>query len=85
VAVLLLYLLCFAAVLELTRRDTRGDGTPFHFPGANLIPVLAIIVIIWILAHATLREFAINAACLAVASVLFLVRRLIVARAKPVT
>jgi amino acid transporter len=80
VAVLLLYLLCFVAALELTRRDIRGDGTPFHFRGANAVPVLSIIVIIWILAHATLREFTINGACLGVASVLFFVRKLVVAK-----
>jgi amino acid transporter len=80
VAVLLLYLLCFVASLELTRRDIRGDGTPFHFRGANVVPVLSIIVIIWILAHATLREFTINGACLGVASVLFFVRKLIVTK-----
>jgi basic amino acid/polyamine antiporter, APA family len=76
VAVLLLYFLCCLATLKLARRDVRSDGAPFHFPGANLIPMLAIIVIIWILAHATLKEFAVNAACLAVASGLFVVRRL---------
>jgi amino acid transporter len=76
VAVLLLYFLCCLATLRLVRRDVRSDGAPFHFAGAKLIPILAIIVIIWILAHATLKEFAVNAACLAVASVLFVVRRL---------
>jgi amino acid transporter len=76
VAVLLLYFLCCLATLKLARHDVRSDDAPFHFPGANLIPVLAIIVIIWILAHATVREFAVNATCLAVASVLFVARRL---------
>jgi basic amino acid/polyamine antiporter, APA family len=86
VAVLLLYLLCFVAALVLTRRDIRGDGTPFHFRGANAVPVLSIIVIIWILAHATLREFTINGACLGVASVLFFVRKLLIAKKeRPVT
>ena len=78
VAVLLLYLLCFVAALELNRRNVRSDGVPFHFRGAMIVPILAIIVILWILAHATLREFGINVAVLAVASVLFLVRRLTV-------
>jgi APA family basic amino acid/polyamine antiporter len=77
VAVLLLYLLCCLATLELTRRDVRTDGAPFVFPGARIIPIVSIGVIIWILAHATLKEFAITAACLAVASLLFLLRRLV--------
>ena len=85
VAVLLLYLLCCLAALQLTRCDVRGDGPPFIFPGAKLIPVLAVFVIIWILAHATAKEFAVTAVCLGVASLLFLVRRLMVTRAKPVS
>jgi basic amino acid/polyamine antiporter, APA family len=74
VAVLLLYLLCCLAALELRRRDIRGDRQPFNFPGATLVPVLAIVFIVWILAHATLKEFGINALCLAVASIFFLLR-----------
>jgi amino acid transporter len=85
VAVLLLYLLCCLAALQLTRSDVRGDGPPFIFPGAKLIPVLAVFVIIWILAHATAKEFAVTAVCLGVASLLFLVRRLMVTRAEPVS
>jgi len=85
VAVLLLYLLCCLAALQLTRYDVRGDGPPFIFPGAKLIPVLAVFVIIWILAHATAKEFAVTAVCLGVASLLFLVRRLMVTRAEPVS
>jgi amino acid transporter len=75
VAVLLLYVLCCAAALELMRRNVRSDGAPFHFPGAHIIPVLAIVVTIWILAHATMKEFAATAAVLAIASILFLFRR----------
>jgi APA family basic amino acid/polyamine antiporter len=75
-AVLLLYILCCLAALELNRRDIRSDGAPFKFPGAMLIPILAIAVIIWILANATLKEFGFTAVCLAVASLLFAVRQL---------
>ena len=84
VVTLLLYLLCCLAALELTRRDVRTDGAPFTFPGANLIPILAIGVIIWILTHATAKEFAVTAVCLGVASLLFLVRRLLATRAESV-
>ena len=73
-AVLLLYILCCLAALELNRRDIRSDGAPFKFPGATIIPILAIIVIIWILAHATLREFELTGACLIAASLLYLVQ-----------
>ena len=76
-AVLLLYILCCLAALELSRRDVRSDGVPFRFPCASFIPVLAIVVIIWILAHATRDEFEITGLCLAVASLLFLARQFV--------
>jgi basic amino acid/polyamine antiporter, APA family len=75
VAVLLLYILCCLAAIVLNRRDIRSDGAPFKFPGASIIPVLAIIVIIWILVHATWMELTITAACLAFASLLYLIRQ----------
>ena len=79
-AVLLLYILCCLAALELNRRDVRSDGTPFKFRGASVIPVAAIILIIWVLAHATKDEFLITGACLAVASLLFFIRRFVLAK-----
>jgi basic amino acid/polyamine antiporter, APA family len=79
-AVLLLYALCCLAALELSRRDVRGDGVPFRFPGASIVPVLAIVVIIWVLAHATKEEFQITGACLAAATLLFLIRKFAGAR-----
>jgi APA family basic amino acid/polyamine antiporter len=74
VAVLLLYLCCCAAALELMRRDVRSDGTPFTFPGAWVVPPIAIVIILWILAHATRKEFLITGIVLVIASVLFLFR-----------
>ena len=71
VAVLLMYLLCCAACWFLVRKDVRADGPPFTFPGAQLIPLLAIIAIIWILAHATLREFAVAGVVMVIASLLY--------------
>jgi basic amino acid/polyamine antiporter, APA family len=81
-AVLLLYILCCLAALELKRRNIRGDGTPFGFPGASIVPVLAIAVIIWILAHATLGELEITGSCLIIASVLFVIRETIGKRSR---
>jgi APA family basic amino acid/polyamine antiporter len=74
VAVLLMYLLCCAACWLLVQRDVRADGPPFNFPGMKIVPALAMIAILWILAHATLWEFAINGAVLVVASVLYWLR-----------
>ncbi len=75
-AVLLLYILCCLAALELSRRDVRSDGAPFMFRGQSIVPVVGVIFIIWVLAHATRNEFAITAACLAAATLLFLIRKL---------
>jgi APA family basic amino acid/polyamine antiporter len=75
VAVLLMYLLCCAACWFLVQRDIRADGQPFNFPGMKIVPALAIAAIIWILAHATVREFAVNGILLAIASALYVMRR----------
>ena len=79
-AVLLLYILCCLAALELNRRDIRSDGAPFKFRGQSIVPIVAIIFIIWVLAHATKVEFEITAACLAAASLLFFIRKFAGAR-----
>jgi APA family basic amino acid/polyamine antiporter len=74
VAVLLMYLLCCAACWFLVQRNVRADGAPFNFPGVKIVPAIAIIAILWILAHATWWEFAINGAVLVVASLLYWLR-----------
>jgi basic amino acid/polyamine antiporter, APA family len=74
VAVLLMYLLCCAACWILIQRDVRSDGAPFNFPGMKIVPALAILAILWILSHATVREFAVAGTVLALASILYLIR-----------
>jgi amino acid transporter len=71
VAVLLMYLLCCAACWFLVQRDVRGSGAPLSFPGMKIVPALAIAAIIWILAHATLWEFEVNAIVLALAAIIY--------------
>src|SRR5215475_8927893 len=73
VAVLLMYLLCCAACWFLVQRDVRSDGEPFSFPGMKIVPALAIIAIIWILANATVREFVVTGILLALATVFYLI------------
>ncbi|HEX3158672.1 MAG TPA: amino acid permease [Gemmatimonadaceae bacterium] len=76
VSTLLLYLLCCVAAWELRRRDVRtGGGVPFRVPGGAVVPVLACLVILWLLSNATLAEFGLVAAVLAAASVLFALTR----------
>jgi APA family basic amino acid/polyamine antiporter len=76
VAVLLMYFLCCAGCWVLINRDVRTDpaAAGLNFPGMKIIPALAIIAIIWILAHASIREFAVTAVVLVVASVFYLAR-----------
>jgi APA family basic amino acid/polyamine antiporter len=76
VAVLLMSLLCCAGCRFLVHRDVRTDpaSAGFNFPGMKIVPALAIIAIIWILSHATVREFAVNGILLTLASVVYLIR-----------
>lgn len=74
VAALLLYMVCCAAAWQLMRRDVRTDAPPFNFPGARIVPLISIIVIIWILTHATRREWMVTGGVLIVGSLLYAVR-----------
>jgi amino acid transporter len=80
VAALLLYFLCCAGAWELMRRDIRADGQPFSFPGARIFPIVGFVLIIWILTHATAREFIVTGGVLAVGSVLYAIRTAFVKR-----
>jgi APA family basic amino acid/polyamine antiporter len=76
-AVLLLYILCCLAALELNRRDIRSDDAPFKFRGQSIVPIASVILIIWVLAHAKRDEFEVTGACLAAASLLYLIRHFV--------
>jgi basic amino acid/polyamine antiporter, APA family len=75
VAALTMYLMCVAGSYELQRRGVRAGGTPFAVPAGPLIPLLAAGVILWMLSHATRREFTVEGLVLAAASVIYLVRK----------
>ena len=83
VALLLLYLICCTAAWELMRRDVRADGQPFTFPGARIIPIVALAVVFWVLAHATAREFMVTGVVCAVGSLLYLARLPAMRRGRP--
>jgi len=74
VALLTLYLLCCAAALQLSRTNVVAAEPPFTMPGAWLAPVLGAALVCWILSSATLREFALTGAILAVATLAYAVR-----------
>ena len=77
VAALSLYGTCVAASIELQRRDVRdaAGSPPLRLPGGPAIPVLALIVIVWLLSNATRREFGIEAAVLGLAAAFYFSRR----------
>jgi APA family basic amino acid/polyamine antiporter len=77
VGLLLVYFLCCAAALELSRRDVRADGAPFAPRWAWLAPVAGAVAVLWILSTATWNELAVTAAVLAIAAMLYAWRRAI--------
>lgn len=75
IGVLLLYLLCCISAWELRRKNVQTGGVPFRIPGGALVPILAVVVIVWILSNATVKEFSVVGAVLVVASVLYYLAR----------
>ena len=75
-SVLLVYVACCLATVELRRRDVRAGGTPFHVPGAGVIPWLALAVIVALLSKLQLLEWLALLAVAALAVVFYLVARL---------
>ncbi|MFL5614180.1 MAG: APC family permease [Gemmatimonadaceae bacterium] len=73
-AVLLVYAACCLATVELRRRDVRADGIPFRVPGAQVIPWLALSVILGLLATLTAGEWLAVVAVLVVAIPIYLLR-----------
>lgn len=71
VALLMGYLLCCLAAIELRRRHVQAGGRPFQPPGGPLVPALACVVVLWLLSHATAKEFAVLAGAVVVATLLF--------------
>jgi basic amino acid/polyamine antiporter, APA family len=57
ISVLLLYLGCAVAAFELRRRDVRTEGAiPFRVPAGPVVPILAALVVMWLLAQAKRDE-----------------------------
>ncbi len=71
VALLVGYLLCCLAAIELRRRGVEAGGRPFQLPGGPLVPVLGCVVVLWMLSHAAAKEFAVTGAAVIVAALLF--------------
>ncbi len=74
-ALLVVYGATVAAAVVLRRRDVRAGGEPFRVPGGPLVPALAAIIVLWLLAQTTGRERIGVGLLLAVASIVYAVRR----------
>jgi L-asparagine transporter-like permease len=70
-SILLVYVACCAAVLQLRRRGVQESGTPFRVPLAGAVPLLAIAAIAWLLKSLTADEWRALLVVLAVAIVIY--------------
>jgi amino acid transporter len=70
-SVLLVYVACCAAVIELRRRRIQESGTPFRIPFAAAVPVLAIAAIVWFLTSLDVEAWKALLGLLGVAVVLY--------------
>jgi APA family basic amino acid/polyamine antiporter len=75
VSMLLIYLATCLAAIQLRRRDVRTDGPPFVLRGGPVIPLLACVVVVWMLTSASRIEYVSVGIALVVATVLYFIRR----------
>jgi amino acid transporter len=73
---LLVYLVCCLGTIQLQRRDVRADGAPpLRLPGGPVIPILASLVIVWLMSSSTTQEFLALGGMLLVSTVVYLLMR----------
>jgi basic amino acid/polyamine antiporter, APA family len=70
-SILLVYAACCLAVIELRRKKVQASGTPFRVPFAAVVPVLAILVILWLLTSLTPDEWKALLVVLGVAVIVY--------------
>lgn len=56
-SILLVYAACALAVIQLRRKNVQESGTPFTVPFAAVIPVVAFLIIAWILKSLSATEW----------------------------
>ena len=74
-AILVMYVGCVLAAMELRRRDVRTEGVPFEIPGAKLAPPLALVVIAFMLSTLERENWLWIGLMIGVALVLYFLRR----------
>jgi amino acid transporter len=81
---LLVYVMCIATLPRLHRLVGEYEGQ-FRLPGGTAVPLLALIVSVWLITHASLKSWLVTAAFMAIGSLLYLfTKRGVPPAAKPV-
>lgn len=76
IPILIVYLICCLAAIQLRRRDIRDGGTvPFKVPGGPVIPLIASAIVVWLMTASTKQEVLAMGAMLVAETVLFLLMR----------
>lgn len=73
VSAALVYIGCAAAAWKLTRSPAPANVDTFRIPGGVVVPVLAIVALLFLLSAVTIREWSVLVIVLIVASVLYLI------------
>jgi amino acid transporter len=73
VSAALVYIGCAAAAWKLSRGPTATNAEAFRIPGGALVPVLAILALLFLLSAVTVREWSVLVIVLVAASVLYFV------------
>jgi basic amino acid/polyamine antiporter, APA family len=82
-SVLLIYLGCSLAVLQLRRQGVQSKGTVFRVPGGPVVPVLSTLVVVWLLSNMTRAEAIGLGVLLVAASLLYIGQRAFRKRNQP--
>ena len=76
ISLLIVYLICCLAVIQLQRRDIRdGGAVPFKVPGGPVIPLIASAIVVWLMTASTKQEVVAMGAMLVAETALFLLMR----------
>ncbi len=73
VGMLAAYLFCIIATAVLHYRDVRVEGgdPPFRLPGGPAVPLVAALIVVWLLSHATAPEYRATGISLVVAALVY--------------
>ena len=82
-SLLIAYLVCCLAAIELRRRDVRMGGTPFELPFGPLPAAGGCVVLAWMLLHASAPALAVTGTTVAAGALLYAIREVRLRRVTP--